>query len=48
MEGVNPKNQRFAMALLHKEEDDHDHEDKRRNMAHTRQNLKRHIPLVSL
>ena len=38
------------MALLHEEEDDHNHKDKKRNKAQstvTSWNLKRHIPLVS-
>ena len=38
------------MALLHEEEDDHNQKDKRRDKAQrtdSRQNLKRHIPLVS-
>jgi len=39
------------MALLHEEEDNHNRKDERRNKAQrtdTRQNLKRHILLVSL
>ena len=38
------------MALLHEKEDAHNHKDKTNNKAQrtdTRQNLKRHIPLVS-
>ena len=37
------------MALLHEEEDDHNHKDeKKEHGADTCRNLKRHIPLVSL
>ena len=39
------------MALLHKEEDDHNHEDKRSNKAQradTLRDLKKYISLVSL
>jgi len=40
------------MALLHEEEDDHNHKDeKKKSMAQRtdiRRNLKRHIPLVNL
>ena len=40
-----------GMALLYEKEDDHNHKDKSRNKVQrtdTRQNLKSHIPLVSL
>ena len=39
------------MALLHEEEDDHNHKDRKNNKVQgtdTRRNQKRHVPLVSL